>query len=264
MNEFAKHKIAFSVAFLAVLFSISPLLKEIGHFGYSVFGVLITINHLYYCVSIIFALSVYAYGIQFLSEKGIRAASTTGNAFYALAMTTPWLYGALFLVVLAVDTFENQITPLILNVIVGVLGAFIGAIGVRLVYIIQAKLADKEQEATNESLSKEESLYISRALELLTAKHYDLAVIEAFKAIEASAKKALFDKGINFQPTKWVKVIFQEKLLPTELSRALDIIWQARNKAAHGMESVSPEQANELVSSASRIVAVLGSTRNVT
>ena len=179
-------------------------------------------------------------------------------------MTTPWLYGALFLVVLAVDTFENQITPLILNVIVGVLGAFIGAIGVRLVYIIQAKLAEKEQEATNESLSKEESLYISRALELLAAKHYDLAVIEAFKAIEASAKKALFDKGINFQPTKWVKVIFQEKLLPTELSRALDIIWQARNKAAHGMESVSPEQANELVSSASRIVAVLGSTRNVT
>lgn len=264
MNEFSKHKIAFSVAFLAILFSINPLVKEIGILGYSIYGKFISINHLYYFISVVFALSVYAYGIQFLSEKRMQAASTIGNSLYALAMASPWLYGILFLVIFAAESLGEIITPLTINIFIGISGAIVGAAGLRAVYLIQAKLSEKDQEAVATSLSRDESLFINRAMELLSAEHFDLSIIEAFRAIEASAKKALLEKGVSYHPNKWVTVVFQEKLLPTELSKALNTIWQARNKAAHGAEPISKVQAYELVSVASRIVAVLGSTQNVT
>jgi HEPN domain-containing protein len=264
MNEFAKHKIAFAVAFLAALFSISPLIKEVGERGFHFFGIFLSINYLYYAAACIFTLSVYAFGIQFLTEKGINWAAKAGNAFYALALTTPVIYLALFISAKTLEVLGKNLSILVINVITGVIGALLGALGTMFIYIFQRRLAEREKNATTEQLSKEETLFMKRAQELIRSKHYDLAVVEAFKAIEVSAKKVLFEQGRYFQPNKWLSTISNSEILPKELIQGLNRIREVRNVAAHGVEPVSSETAKEIIPLAARIVATLSSQQVIT
>lgn len=264
MNEFAKQKIAFSVAFLAVLFSTTPVLEIIGDRGFFIFHYWFSLNHLYYFLSGVFALSVYAFGIQFISERGIRYVAEVGNTLYVFAITAPAAYLLLFIIVKLFEALSTKLPAAAITIISSVASSIVGAMVAILTSVFQKKLNQKEKDATTEQLSREEALFMKRAQELLRARHYDLAVVEAFKSIEVAARKALLERGQYFAPNKWVTLLSQKELLPKELIIALNRIREVRNMAAHGVEPVSAEVAKECIPLATRIVAALSSQEDIT
>lgn len=264
MNDFVKHKIAFAVAFLAVLFSISPLLKDFGGYGFYIFDLFLSINSLYLTVSIVFSLSVYAFGIQFLSEKGIGLASLVGNFLYALALIIPAAYSALAVSIFIINASEKYIGNFSIEHISSTISIILAIYSSSVTFKLKDRLVKKEKDSVSDQLSKEETLFMRRAQELMRIKSYDLAIVEAFKAIEVSARKALIDKGLYFYPGKWVSEIQKNKLLPHDLINGLNEIRQARNIAAHGLEPLSAETAKAMMPIASRIVATLSSQQYIT
>lgn len=264
MNEFTKQKITFAVAFLAALFSISPMLNEFGVYGFELFGQMLTIKYLYYIVASVFTLSVYSFGIQFITEKGFSVASKIGNTLYALAIIAPLIYLITAIAVAITNHFSKHFASIPVNLITGISGVLIGTVASRVAYTFQSLLAEREKNATTQQLEKEESLFMKRSQDLMRSKQYDLSVVEAFKAIEVSAKKALYERGIYFNKNRWVSEISKNEMLSGELIKGLEYIRQTRNIAAHGVEPIRAEVAKEIMPIASRIVASLSAQQSTT
>src|SRR3972149_5133811 len=81
MNEFTKEKLAFVIGLSAILFTL-------------------TISHLYYFIAAALLISVYFYGIRFITDRYIHITESIGDYLYIIVILAPPIYIALFLVVL--------------------------------------------------------------------------------------------------------------------------------------------------------------------
>jgi HEPN domain-containing protein len=133
-----------------------------------------------------------------------------------------------------------------------------GVAAVALTIYTQKSLGRRETQSTIDKYSKEEIAIIERAHKLLRTGYYDLAVVEAFKAIEISAKKYLLGKGFEISPSRWFLSSAITEVLPPALMAGLHKLRQARNTAAHGASPISESLAKEMIPLATSIVARLG------
>src|SRR2546425_1198897 len=135
MSDFTKQKIAFAVALLAVLFTVTPLLNAIGSVGFTLLGVAVTFRLLYYVLSALLALSVYCYGVQFAFERPRLFLTATGDVLYAAAVVAPVAFALLFagaeLATLLGNLLRSQVATAIVS---GITGAVSGVISTYLAF----------------------------------------------------------------------------------------------------------------------------------
>lgn len=258
MNDFTKQKIAFAVGLLAVLFTVTPLLQPFGEVGFSLFGARLTLLRLYYFLSIILMLATYAYATQFLTERDLRYPAVIGNSLYAAAMVAPPLYVVLF----ALSYIRGYLAPLlnssVAESILWVVTVVAGACSFIFTAYFERSLGRKEKKAAAARLEQEEMQFLKRAEDLNNAGHYDLAVVEAWKAIEVAIRRTLLGRNI---PTTTRGAPYREierhKVLPGDLLGDFHRIRQIRNNAAHAIEPTSKEQAEKVIALTGRILAAL-------
>jgi HEPN domain-containing protein len=263
MNDFTKEKLAFVIGLLAILFTLSPLIESVGQIGFSLFGFVFTISHVYYFIAISLLIAVYFYGIRFITEKFIRITESIGNYLYIIAILAPPIYMALFLVVGLANVlgkiFQSDSTrfgiEIVMSILVGVLSSFIAG---RIVKIF----TKKEKVSSVQQLQKKESLFFSRAESLFNSGNYDLSVVESLKAIEIAAQKYLIDHGhIPYRKTNysWIKILDEKKLVPHEMIENLLFVKDQRNLAAHAIEPISYDKAKEVLFITSKFLALMSS-----
>jgi len=263
MTEFTKAKIAFALALLAALFTVSPILKDIGTTGYLFLGIIVQVRYAYYVLAGLLAIAVYCYGVELISENVPPDAERAGNVAYALALLVPPLYVALFVVAqlgrIAVWISESPIAPSIVQVLLGAVAGFLlGAITSR----FAKTLAEKDKSSAVEQLSKREVSLISRAGEMYTLGHYDLAVLESFRVIETSIRKALRSKDISFggrTHIQMLKAAEKAGIIDPELLGYIHKIRRVRHRAAYEAEPISQEAAEDALALARKVVASLES-----
>ena len=259
MSDFVKQKIAFAVGLLAVLFTITPLLQPFGSIGYPVFGLDLTLLRLYYFLSILLTLAVYAYSVQFLTERNLRYPAVVGNVLYAVAIVTPAAYVLLFGVLTAVNSAGSLLRyPYLQTFVEHLLSGFAGAVLVRFVFLLQRVIGRKEKSAVAEQLEREEMQFLHRAEQLSGAGHFDLAAVEAWKALEVAARRTFLRRNLPVSPRgNLVRDIEKHRLLPGELISELNRVRQVRNLAAHAVEPISKEQAEGVITATARLLAAL-------
>jgi uncharacterized protein (UPF0332 family) len=100
--------------------------------------------------------------------------------------------------------------------------------------------------------------FFRRAEQLYKDNHYDPAVVEAWKAIEVAARRALLQRGVPQQIRLSLhREIEKYGLLPRILGQALNEVRQTRNLAAHAIEPITEEQARNAIAVTPRILAAL-------
>jgi hypothetical protein len=254
MSQFTKEKIAFAVALLATIFTITPLVDDFGGRGFVLFGVLLEVKFLFYLISLLLSLSVYFYGIQFITERPIRATEVLGDSFYALAITAPILYGLLFLgarLVAGIAAFAaSHAAELITEAFVGVLGSIAAAF---LQVFFRRALKRKSQISEASELREQALAFLRRAEEVNSAGLHDLAFRDAFCALAPAARAHAVMRGRSLSKG-WIEELRQQ--LPTsELRTWIDRLRVMRNeKAGGGGESITPDQAREVLSAIRRIL----------
>ncbi|MFA7421930.1 MAG: hypothetical protein WCZ90_19765 [Melioribacteraceae bacterium] len=263
MNEFTKEKLAFVIGLVAILFTLSSLIESIGHIGYSLFGFVLTISHVYYFISISLLIAVYFYGIRFITDRYIRITEIIGDYLYIIVILTPPVYIALFLVVALANIFGNlfrsdntrYIIEVVLTILIGILSSFIWE-RIRKIFI------KKEKNSSVQQLQKKETSFFNRAESLFNSGNFDLSVVEAFKTIEIAAQKYLIDHGyIEYRKpnSSWLKIMDEKKLIPSQIIEDLQFVRNQRNLAAHAVEPISYEKAKEVLSITSKFLALMSS-----
>jgi HEPN domain-containing protein len=246
MNEFTKLKVTFSLALLAVLFTLSPILSRIGSAGYEFITVKLEIRFVYYLFATLLAITVYFYGIELITEKPIFNVQKIANISYALAILLIPLYFLLFLVVQIAQLLGLIIkSTLAVSLFSGIVGSAVGVLVSIVGKYFVKKLSERDRNATVEQLASQEVPTLLKAADLLKAGYYDSVLVECFKVIAMSIRKLLISQSIlrGRSMVSMLRIAEEKDLLPKKLLSDIDKLRSLRNEVAHGGGCITKDAA---------------------
>jgi hypothetical protein len=199
LTEFTKTKMHFALAMLGTLFALHPFVEKWGELGfnYPYVDFPLKIFYAYGLVAGLLALTVYFYALSLLSERGYSWMEKTGNYVYAIAIMIVPLYGALYLSTLLADQVGRHEVAIQAPAIALGLGVLWVLVSYLLARRVRRRLGEQDRTAKVDQLAEQEIASLNRAQELFTSNHFDLSVIESWKAIEARLRRVLLLRGIS-------------------------------------------------------------------
>ena len=194
MNEFKKTKITFALALLGTLFTLHHVVENPDYQQATTFttylGYDVNIVHPYLLLAGLLALTVYFYAVGFMTEHTHTPVEKFGNLVYALAIMVLPVYGVLYLASFLAETLGELHLYWIVPLVGLGFGILIG--GAFLIRLARRDHAAKVGQFNDLEIS---SLYRARAL--FEGGHYDLSVMETWKAIDARLHRVFAARGIR-------------------------------------------------------------------
>jgi hypothetical protein len=255
VTELTKNKIAFAVGLLAVLFTLTPLLSDLGGVGFSFLELHLSVRGLYWFLSSTLGLSAYCYGFQFILPNR-RFPTVLGDIFYVTGLVAPLLFLGLFLIALLIDILAPLLrNDRVLSVLQFVMGVATGVASAFAAYRARQTLDLRQRQAERSTSSSQEAAFLLKATALHKDGHFDLAVIEAFRALEVAARAQYGVIGSGRQRSEWFGRVLND--LPSALRSPLERVRAVRNNAAHAVEPISDADAQEALRVIGKAVALL-------
>lgn len=256
MDEFSKTKTAFAAGFLAVLLAGEPALRRFFPLPISVIGLTIHLEQIFWATTAMIALSVYLTGVRLVSVAPRPGIEKFSNLCYGIAVLLPPAAIVGYVVSeFASRVFVGPVGTFIAGAIVGVTVG--GSLIVGLIRVTKV-LEFASVNARVEMYEKIEATQFTRAEELFKQGHFDLAVIDAFRSLEAALRRKLVSEGIasgTSPSASLVATAVRTGLLPESQLKELQEIQRIRNRAAHSATSVSADEAERVLKGTSALLA---------
>jgi hypothetical protein len=194
MTEFTKMKISFALALLGTLFALHPFLDRVDEQGFVYLGYDLKIFYAYSLTAALLSLCVYLYAVTLLTDRPQSWAERAGNSTYALAILIVPIYFGLFLSARLAE--EVALSHLAWAAPAVALGLGVGwvALSQIVAFRIRHRLSERDRAAKITQLARQEVDSLNRAREMFASEHYDLSVIEAWRALEARLRQALLSR----------------------------------------------------------------------
>jgi len=197
MAEFTKLKIGFALALLGTLFALHPLLDRAPDLGFLYLGTRLEVRHAYALTSGLLGLCVYLYAVTLLNDHPHSPCERAGNAVYGLAVMVLPVYAGLFLsAALAERVAVSHLAWAAPAVAVG-LGAGWVVLSQVVAWRINRRLGERDRASKMEQLAKQEAVSLDQARALFEGEHFDLCVVEAWRALEARLRQALLGRRVT-------------------------------------------------------------------
>ena len=196
MTDFTKTKTHFALALLAVLFALHPFLDRFENVGFFYLGYELKLSSAYALIAGLLALSVYGYGLALISERPHSWLEKLGNYFYALAVLIIPLYGGLYLSSKLADGLGQSHWAWAAPAVGLGLGVAWLVLSQVLALLLRGRLGSQDRKAKMDQLAQQEMASLKRAQELFAAEHYDLSVIEIWRAIEVRLHRVLLSRSV--------------------------------------------------------------------
>jgi HEPN domain-containing protein len=191
MNEYTKTKMHFTLALLGALFALHPFLKEFEDSGFWYLGYFLKLSYAYVVLAGLLALCIYFYGVTLVSERPHSWLERLGNYCYALAIMSVPFFGGLYLASLLADRFGQSH----LAWLAPALGIAWFVFSQVFAWFLRGRLAAHDRSAKVEQFTRQEVKALADAQELFANDHYDLSVMEAYRAVDARLRRALLTLG---------------------------------------------------------------------
>jgi HEPN domain-containing protein len=207
MTEFTKLKITFALALLGTLFALHPLLDRFADWGFLYLGYNLKVFYVYSLTSGLLSLCVYLYAVTLLNDRPHSWCEQTGNSTYALAILIVPIYAGLYLsAMLAEQVAVSHVAWAAPAVALGLGAGWVGLSQV-VAWRIRRRLGEQDRVSKMAQLANQEIESLNRARELFDSQHYDLSVVEAWRALEARLRQVLLNRGIVTDPANSQTVI---------------------------------------------------------
>ncbi len=259
MTEFTKLKITFALALLGTLFALHPLLDRFADWGFLYLGYDLKVFYVYSLTSGLLSLCVYLYAVTLLNDHPHSWCERTGNSIYALAILVVPIYAGLYLSAKLAERVAVSHVAWAAPVVALGLGAGWVALSQLVVWRIRRRLGEQDRVSKMTQLAGQEIASLNRAKELYDSQHYDLSVVEAWRAFEARLRQVLLNRGIvtdAADPQAVIHVAVKKGVLrePTlGLVSELKRHWTV----AVSTEPLSADAANESLSAVRHILSVI-------
>jgi HEPN domain-containing protein len=259
MTDFTKTKTHFALALLATLFAVHPFLDRFQDVGFVYLGYELKMFYAYALIAGCLALAVYCYGLALISERPHSWLEKLGNYSYALAVMVLPLYGGLYLSSLLADQLGQSHWAWAAPAAALSLGIGWLVLSQLLAWLLRGRLGRQDRSAQIEQLAQQEVTALNHARQLFAEDHYDLSVIETWKAIEARLHRVLIDRGIT--PRQYTHEALIRAVKRTGLLRepALRLLQEAEHqwKIAISTEPLSKDAAQAVLDAARQVLATI-------
>ncbi len=259
MTEFTKMKISFALALLGTLFALHPFLDRYSGRGFVYLGYDLKIFHAYALTAGLLSLCVYFYAMTLMGEHPHSWLEKTGNSTYALAILIPPIYAALFLSAKLAEQVALSHLAWAAPVVAAGMGIGWIALSQLVAWRIRRRLGEQDRLAKIAQLAKQEVESVNQASELFAGEHYDLSVVEAWRALEARLRQALLGRGIvsGMGTSQAILHVATRKGILREPT--LGVVAQLKRHwlVAVSAEPLSREAANESLSIVRHVLSIL-------
>jgi HEPN domain-containing protein len=259
MTDFTKHKISFALALLGTLFALHPFLEKYPDLGFKYLDYDLKVWYAVALTAGLLALTVYCFAIALMSAHVQGVMERLGNYAYALAVIVGPLYAGLYVAAQLADVF--QATHLAWAAPGVALGVGIGwlVFSQVLAWFFRGRLSDADLAAKARQWADQEMTALNRAREMYQSGHYDLSVIEAWRAIEARLRRVLLLRGIRSggeTPQQMIDAAVRYKVVP---EKSLDLLHELRKQwnIAVSFDPLSREAAESAMNTARNILATI-------
>ena len=185
MTEFTKLKISFALALMGTLFALHPFLDRFPNWGFVYLGYNLKVYDAYFLTAGLLSVCVYLYAVTLLTERPHAWFERTGNLTYALAILVVPIYAGLFLSArLAERVAVSHVAWAAPAVAASVGGGWV-VLSQLVVLRIRRRLGEQDRAAKLVQWARQESDSLSQAREFFASDHYDLCVIESWRAMVA-------------------------------------------------------------------------------
>ncbi len=259
MTEYTKTKMHAALALLGTLFALRPYVGDIQHVGF-VF--------LDYHVSVLFALgtmaallgvAVHCFALEMIRSRPLSLVERLGNLCFALAvLVLPGFVLGYGLTALGLSLAEYYHVPH-LEWATPLASAGLIVVWLVLAVVLRRRLSHQDRKARFEELTDVEGAALRRAQEMYDQAHYDLCVIEVWRALEARLRRALLLRSVRGQFDDWNRLrdaAHEAGLLAKVPLTALDELrrhWQV----AVSVEPLPRQSAEQALATARSILATI-------
>ena len=265
MTDFAKAKILFALALVAVLFAIHSAVREFGQAGFSFFGTVLEFRLIYFLMLGLLGCVIYFYAIDFISDNPLGLWHRVGNFFYALTLLFPPVFAIVALSIkvaegvvwISSSSLAGEISKLALAVIAL-------AVGLLVAKLASGHLNRRDREHVVDRLSYQSKAHLQRAEELMEDGHYDLVALEAFRCIERVLQRALLNDNVHVassRPNQLIPTASRAGIIQEELVGVFHELRIARNRAIHSCDLFSERDASWFLATTRRLIASVGVAR---
>ncbi len=259
MTDFTKTKMSFALALLGTFFALHPLMENREHlsrFGFTYLGVYLPGFYAYGLTIALLAIAVYCYATSLVSHRTGTLAEFTGNSAYALAVMIFPVYGGLYTASLLAERVHSQLAWAAPAVAVGG-GLFWILLSQFVAYRMRRRLNEQDQTTLVRQLAEQEVEAVTQAREMFQAEHYDLSVIETWRAVEARLRRVLAARSITAphdSPQAIITAVLRRRLINDLLHKLLEEVHQDWSVAI-GFEPVSRQIADKALNAGRIILA---------
>ena len=196
MTEFTKLKIGFALALLGTLFALHPLLDRAPDCGFVYLGYRLEVIEAYALTSALLGLCVYLYAVALLSDHPHSWFERTGNGTYALAILVLPVYAGLGLSAFLADRVAVSHLAWAAPAVAIGLGWGWVILSQVIAWRIRRRLGERDRISKMEHLARQEAQSLDQAGQLFASDHYDLCVVEAWRAFESRLRQALLGRRV--------------------------------------------------------------------
>jgi hypothetical protein len=266
MSDFTKNKIQFALALLGTLFALTPFLTYLEANNiptdFKYLGVTFTLYYAYGLAAGLLAFSVYCYATALVTAQPVTTMERVGNLSYAAAILVLPLYGGLYLshwlAEMAGISHLHWVAPTAAGVLV--------ALWLLLAYLLRRGISAQDRVAKIKQLREQEVAALHRSKEMFNANHVDLAVIEAWRGIEARLRRVLLRRKVTSHwddPHKMIEVAHRHGIVNEEAMQHLDTLRRQWNVAI-STEPLTQEAAEKALEAAKKIVSMVADNEAAT
>jgi HEPN domain-containing protein len=259
MTDFTKTKISFALALLGTLFALHPFLDKYADWSFDYLTYPLKLSYPFILTAGLLATTVYCYGLALVSERVHGLLERLGNYTYAVAvMIGPLyagLYGASELAKMFESTHLQWAAP---GVAIGV-GVGWLVLSQVVAWLFRGRLSEEDIAAKVRQWADQEMAALNRARDMFASQHYDLSVIEAWRAIEARLRRVLLAKGIRSggeTPQQMIDAALRAKVVP---EKSIELLHELRKQwnVAVSFDPLSRDAADAALNAARNILATI-------
>jgi hypothetical protein len=250
MDEFFKTKVGFTIGLLAAVFAIKPIIEANASSGFIIFNFKVTIEYAYLFLTFCLSLAVYFISLQFASEKHVIVLDKISNFCYSLALATPPVYFALWLVtetLRVISGYLVQIPDSWVNTISGVVSGIFAAV----IYdFFRKTIKQKFLSAEKVEERKVDFELLTRAHELFRSGMYDMSVLESSKVVESIIRRLLEARNISIKNETLIDLVrlSEENGILNKVDASLmHEIRKKRNQSVHSFDAIDKETAERIL-----------------